>query len=104
MKTMTLEVAEKIIAAFGSCTSTCECMTAQEMLDDFNEGNFATDQPWESVNYYLEVLLRCEDIDRERAIPCDPTDACLQEHERFKREYHGRVEALMEELSNTEGE
>lgn len=98
MKTMTLEVAEKVHAAFGSGTSVCECMSAQELLDDFNEGNFANDQPWESVNVYIKVLLDAEDVDRERAIPNEPTTACLQEHERFRREYHGRVEALMRTL------
>ncbi len=74
MNTLTIEQAAAIIEAFGPCTSLYECVSAKELIREFDESKERN--PNRTVNDLVGTLLSVESVSAERM---DDTGACYRE-------------------------
>jgi len=98
--TMTPELAQRILDAFGPNSSTCECLTAADMVRDYEEGQY-DGTPWNDVAHYVNMVLQSEDLWWSRAAENAyeaPTTAQTAHRENFRRGYHARVRLLLNTL------
>src|SRR4051812_11718170 len=60
---LTVELASKIIDAFGSCTTIYECTTPEELIEDYNASDYER-----TIADLVSVQLTVEDIHVDRSL------------------------------------
>lgn len=81
---MSNELAEKVLEAFGPCTTLYECTTAEELIEQAKD--------FDTLKECIDVMLTCEEIHAERDM-----DVAYHEESSGEEAYKNKHQKVIDE-------